>query len=220
MFNKHLKEFLSTPVEKRRQMKFGVKRGLYNKPRGEFTCDELVLWAKSNNVRTVAQLKKNRGFGDPNLNSFVKAFGSWSEFKKVAFGSKPEEEVGGKTPADPLYILKLMVANNICTAEQYRKLRCHRPDIVPSINQVYGQFGRWTTATYWADRLSVTKTAEKYIRMRDRLGRWPTPTECKQARIDIAKLVSIHDGSKKALDAFLEKMERLDEERRTSPGTV
>lgn len=202
-----LDELRKMPPEQRSKLNLFKKRGSYNTTKEEYLNRNRILeWAKEKGVRSQRQVRKQRGPGEPSVEVIIKAFGSWNNFlSEIGIERKKEE----KPPSDFDYIANVIVQFGLFDADDYRNARKKRPDVIPSMYMVMKQFGTWKNASLIAARVSVQYRVDEYIKLKNRYGRWPTPTECRNARINIEPLVDIH-GSKRALDAFLDKAQKVD----------
>ncbi len=208
MKNHFVEEYLSMPAEKRRRLRIGVQRGSYNKPAGPFTRDYIIDWAKNNNITTRDKLNKIRKQGDPNYNLICKEFGNWNLFKQEVIG-KPNFEIYEKPRTDARYLLQLVVQFNAWSRDSYRECHHKRPDIFPSEMYIRREFGTWKNLKKLANDYSTECMLKKYMLLRKKYGKWPTPSECTRERIDLRLLVTIFH-SKKKLEDFLENMEKAD----------
>lgn len=207
MKDRFLDELRKMPPEQRRQLDLFKKRGKYNVTDKKYLNRERILeWAKERGVSSQPQVRKLRQAGEPTVEVIEKVFGSWRNFLSEIGIERKEEE---KPPADFDYIANVIVQFGLFDAEKYRAARKKRPDVIPSMNQVLKQFGTWTNASAIAARISMQYRIDEYLKLKKRYGRWPTPTECRNAKINIEPLVNIH-GSKRALDAFLDKAQKAD----------
>jgi hypothetical protein len=79
---------------------------------------------------------------------------------------------------------------------------------LPSYYSVTKEFGSWEIAKEMATMMSIRKTLQAYMELKNRLGRIPTLEECKMARILIDSAIEMY-GSKKGLDDFVKSLESI-----------
>jgi len=213
-------EIFAMSPEQRRRLRLDFKKGSYNKPRKKFADDELIEWATSRGVKSMRQLDRAREQGDPNRHNFERAFGSWENFKRIAYPEDYKPNLLNTIPKDAKYMAQLLIQYNVWTAEKYRRARKAYPEIFPSINKVYFNFRGWSDLVIVAKSLSMEKTIDRYLELKNKLGRWPTVAESRERMIELRPLIDIHK-SKKAVDGFLESMERkANANGREGSGTV
>lgn len=185
------------------------KKGRYNKVKKKFfDRDYLLEWAKSKGIKDKNDVMKKRQIGEPSVNTFEKVFGSWEDYLSE-IGIKEEKNERIKAPENMNYIINLIIELGIYTAEEYRQARKKRPDIVPTLHRLKQEFGSWNNAFVIASRVSLKRTVDDYVKLRKKLKKWPSITDCRKEKIDLKRIVKIH-GTKKNLDSFLEKAEEYE----------
>jgi len=189
---KTLEEFLSLSPEARRKVRVRRKpRGPYMK-RPKRTKDELVAYLKTNNIRSVRQLRRLRKPTDPSLYDFTKAFGSpaWSKAKERAFG-KPMPFSLPKRP-EPTYIINSIAEFDLWRRSDYEKKRAAHPDILYSPYWIRVLYGTWDKAKWGAEQISIKGCLSRWLSLCRRLGRAPTLGELDEAGISLEPLRRVH----------------------------
>jgi len=217
-----LQAVLDMPPERRRRIRRRSKCKVkpFTLPdKKNYTQQELLQWARERGVSSQRQLLAKRQDGDPNRNSFIRAFGSWSEFKRKLEGKKDDPSQPQPPEATAGYILKNIVDFDLWTVRLYMNARKKNPDTIPSMEKVKYHFGVWSNACYYASLMSAEIHVERYRQFKREKGRYPTVPECRRDLIDIGLLTQIH-GSKRSLDAHLDQLEQMNEDRKRSKGKV
>jgi hypothetical protein len=195
-------ELLELPANKLKAWSSGRKgRGTYQRrTRPKFTKEQLAEYLKENNFRRRDELTRGRKEGDPTHHDYRKEYGSWR--------NAIEEIFNVHIIADRIYVLKAIVEFNLWRVRDYKSIRKKRPDILPSYYSVTKEFGSWEIAKEMATMMSIRKTLQAYMELKNRLGRIPTLEECKMARILIDSAIEMY-GSKKGLDDFVKSLESI-----------
>jgi hypothetical protein len=132
---------------------------------------------------------------------YVKEYGTWTQAMKTIW-----HDIG--PVFDRQYIVQAVVTFNLWTRDAYLKKRAERPDILPSVNVVYKEFGSWTIMKEIAAGISLKETLASYLELKKRLGRQPTMDDCRRAGLIMEKAIELY-GGKKGLDKFVETMEKV-----------
>jgi len=198
-------DIFNLPDGKRRRFRFVPKRrGKYRKvDRPKRTRDELVAYLRDNNVRSTRRLERCRRDGDPTLSDYRLAFDKWSEAIALAFG-RTEKIIPSQ---DPEYMAKLLVQFKITTIDRYMEVHRLRPDIVPSYWVVRCKWGGFKGLKFLLRRYSLVAIFDSYLSLRRRLGRCPTPDECRAHGIILDKALELF-SSKREFDEFLGRLEK------------
>lgn len=209
----NLDEFLKMSLEQRRKARIRPRpRGPY-KRRPERTPDELIEHLKTNNIRSVRQLRATRKPDDPNVHDVEKAFGSWQAAKESAFG-KAEPFSLPKRP-DPMYIVKTVTQFGLWSRDAYLAAHRRLPDSIYSTYWIRRLFGSWDKLRWAAEQTDIRACLERWMALRRRLGRSPTMAEVHQAGVSLEPLMRIH-GTRAATTEFLNRLGQLADERETA----
>lgn len=170
-----------------------------------FTRDELITYLKVNNIKSLSQLRKKRVPNkDPNFCHYRVEFKKWSEALRIAFPS--EFAIQEKPPDTADYILKVMLQFKAFSVLDFKALRRKMPDIVPSYWAIIRAFGSFKLALYTVQRHSLKEMAERYLSLKQKLGKIPTFEECKEQDIDLTRLLRVFK-KKSSLDEFMDKFD-------------
>ena len=201
--NRFIEEYLKRPWRSKRHSNFNSYRGKYKlSRRDDWTKEELIEYAKENDIKTTRQLLAKREDGFPSLYYFIKVFGSWANFLLEAYNFDCHKKK--RNPHDdPHYIVKVVVSFNLYTYRKYLKARRKRPDIIPSYGFVLKHFKRWRTLKYIASRCGLKNQLKLYVDFRKKKGKWPNKTQCRKLRVDINTLIEFY-GSKEGMEDLLD----------------
>ena len=199
--------FIKLSAQQKKFCRRGYKgRGTYEK-RPERSREELLNYLREKQVRSSRDLISKRQPGEPAVYDYAKAFGSWRAAMETAFGKKIDILAAEITPD---YLIKCVLGFNLWTYEQYVNARRLRPEVIPSFAQVRKLFGSYSNLKYYAQRNSLRDVLQKYLDLRDQLGRWPTRQQCRRAGLDISRPIE-HFGSRRKMNDFLRRaIEMLD----------
>ena len=199
-----LEEFLKRPPERRVRLPLEPRgRGKYER-RSHLSQHELVEYLRSQRVKSVRDLHRRRQPGEPTASDCIKAFGSWEAAKKAAFGRQPFDD---PPPADPEYLIKVLVGFRLWRYSAYVQARRNRPDIVPSLRQVRKQFGTFSNLRHYAERRSTERTLIRLLSLREQLGHWPSAEERREADIDLRHAIRCF-GSRREMYDFADTLFR------------
>jgi hypothetical protein len=203
---KSLDRILAMSDEQRRRLRLycRARRRKEYECRLHFTRDELMDYLRKNDFRTRQKLEHGRKKGDPRLCDYLGEFGSWGKAVCQVFGKKEMPR------SDAEYLIKTVVQFNLWTPAKYMEAHRLRPDIVPSKRQVNKRWGGFKNMFVYAKRYSLGATMEQYLKLRRRLGRSPTNTECDTYGVKLNKAISIFK-SKKRFDSFVKDMETMED---------
>ena len=220
--HRNIDVYLEMPPEERRRLRFNIRRkkgkkrtAPYRKrilSNDDYTPEEVVDWVRDNNIRTWRELEGARKEGDPSTYRICELFGSWRSLRDLIWGGPRDRKKDPFAPGtDAEYIVKVIASFELWTWRKYKEARKRRPDIVPSECHVIHHFGRWSLAIYFAEKILAKGVIQSCMRFKKRNDRWPRISDCKNEGIDIGLLITIH-GTKRKLDAFLDSMERIENE--------
>ena len=198
-----LDDIIKMPAEKRRRLNLGRKKRTNKRcPRRRRSRDELIAYLRQNDIRSTRQLDARRQEGDPTVYDYRKEFGKWSQAVLVTFGP-PLPSIGR---FDAKYMADAVIEFGLWTQLSYRAVRKLRPDIIPSINFVYSEWGKWSNLTAYAKEVSMKAVLNSYLSFWRRLGRTPTVAECDEEGIKLETPIK-HFGSKRKMDRLLSDLE-------------
>jgi hypothetical protein len=199
-----LDDIIKMPAARRRKLNLSKKtKKEYNKyPRKKRSREELIAYLRINEIRYSRKLEAVRQEGDPNVYDYRKEFGSWANATLAANGP-PSPSIGR---FDAEYMAKAVIEFDLWTQAKYRAARQRSPDIIPSINFVYKEWGKWSNLTAYAREVSMKKVLNSYMAFWRRLGRVPTIKECEEEVINLEKPIK-HFGSKREMDKLLSELE-------------
>jgi len=204
-----LKDITNLPDNEILRIRKGKRRGSYKRhPRPCFSREHLIEYLQDNGFRTVRQIRRERGEGEPTSDDYVKEFGSWSRARDIVFGA-PEPE----PDFDVEYMLKGIIEFDLWTWRKYIKTQKKRPDIFPSIYRVRKRWGSFSNMIYLARKMSITQTLNAYVRLWRKCGHTPTLKECDSAGVDVSAVIKFFEG-KRAMDDYVSRMEELHENKR------
>jgi hypothetical protein len=161
----------------------------------------LAAYIRENNFQSKRQLLSGRTGDDPMPYDYVKVYGSWSNAMKEIWHDV-------KSKFDREYIVRAIIEFGLWTRAAYMKKRAERPDILPSVNVVYKEFGTWGVMKEIAAGISLKATLASYLELKKRIGRTPTTADCRRAGIILDKAKKLY-GGKRGLDKFVETMEKM-----------
>lgn len=128
----------------------------------------------------------------PNLKRVYARYGSWENFKKEIFGNfdifKLNEE----------QIIRLVAFYNIETLKMYKKIRKIDKNL-PGYYVVLKRFGGFRFLLRLARGVKIESIIERYIVLKEKLGRVPTITECNKSGVEYSRGVDIMGNEKKFL---------------------
>ena len=208
MISKFVKKLINASPEKVRDVNFKKKRKPYASA-DSYSEDELIEFLIRRSIRTMGQLKKARG-RKPTVYIFRKIFGSWNNAIKAAFG-EDSINIIGEPPSDLGYIIKLINDYNIKEVMEYIALRKKKPDIFPSSYHLY-KFGGFIKIKKISELYTVGDHLEEYAKLKRKLGRIPTPKECRKDHVAIDELVKYFETRRK-LNDFIDGVERASNEK-------
>jgi len=208
MISKFVKRLMNASPEEIRSIDFKKHKKIYASA-DNYSEEELIDFLVRRDIRTTGQLKKAKG-RKPTLYIFKKVFGSWNNAKRAAFGEEPKKVIGDP-PTDLGYIIKIIHEYNIKEVMEYIKLRKKKPDIVPSSYHLY-KFGGFTKVKKISELYTVGDHLEEYAKFKRRLGRIPSPKECREQHIAIDELLE-YFVSKRKLNDFIDGVERASDEK-------
>lgn len=182
--------------QKKRKLKRRERR-THGRP--ERTKEQLSEYLKKSNFRTRDQLRAGRQEGDPMDSDYGKAYGTWT---------KAVEEIFGVKLFDRRYVIKSIIEFNLWKREDYRKARSKRPDVFLSEKVIINNFGSWKALRKMASAVSLRKTIEQYIALKERIGKRPTQQMCHDEGVILESAIKVY-GSKKEFDKFIESLEEM-----------
>ena len=195
-----VRRMMEMSPRQRRKSKFGRKRGPYRKRDQRLSRQELLSHLTDNDIRSLNSLRNAGGSDAPTRYDYVREFGSWSEAKRIAFGQSAS--ANEEPPCDPAYMAKLLIEFDAWKVRDYIAKRKQRPDIFPSYKRVRKMYGRFSDMVYFARRYSFAQKLLLFMRLRMRLGRWPTTRECRAENIDIKPVIDFY-GSRERMIRFM-----------------
>jgi len=194
-------DYLEMPDYKRRQLRLQKKIRHYEKhDRPELSPEDLLKYLRDHKIRSSKVLEKTRAPTDPNTNDFRKAFGSWSEAVRKAFGS------GIAFDVDKDYILKSVPQFNLWSVKRFREARKVDPVSVPSWRSIRKNWGTYKNLIECARRQNLKLLLYEYLKLKRKLGHIPSLEELREANIRMDEAILFY-GSKKQMDEFVVTME-------------
>ena len=192
-----LDDIIKMPAEKRRKLNLGrkTKRKYRRHQRANRCREELIAYLRINGISTSRHLESHRSEGEPNVYDYRKEFGSWQKAILEAHGH-PLPTIG---KFDAKYMAKAVIEFDLWTQAKYLEARKRSPEIIPSINFVYREWGKWSNLTSYAREYSMRKVLDLYMALWRRIGKTPTVKDCNEEGISLESPI-LHFGSKREMD--------------------
>lgn len=194
-----LKDVISlTAAQRKRLRSWGKVRKLGPRvERKAFSRDELLDYLKQGGIRSSRVLEQKRSSFDPTVFDYRKTFGSWRKAVEEAFGTNPL-----RPNIDTKYVLRAVPYFNAWTWRRYVEARKVHPDILPSVNFIRHEFGKFSEFIACARGLSLEQTMESYRAVWRKLGHRPTIEECRLQGVRIEFAIEFFRG-KAGLDKLI-----------------
>lgn len=163
--------------------------------------EELLEYLVRNGIKTTRALTRQRQTDDPTVGDYrrKKAFGSWSEAVKAAFGPPPPFS---KPIPTPEYILNCMLQMRLHTRAAWEQARRQNPTITPSRYWITRLYGSFDNLKFAAEKRSGEMVMRRVLLLARRLGRPPSLGECQANGIDTRPAVFVCGGKQGMLDVI------------------
>jgi len=172
----------------KRRINFQKKKNL---PAKKLTIEELISVLRrvgGTNRISEKDYNKKRDKGDPNSLTFHRRFGSWNMACEVIWGKLPIEMMPQEY--DELYFVKLVNEYDIRSIQQYDEKRKKYPELFPSKKRVTNLFKNFTNLFAAAKKYSLDKQILECLKLKNRLGRFPTIQEYSLNGVNMTMLLS------------------------------
>jgi hypothetical protein len=195
--------------DRRRMNPFGkrtARRKKCSEPRQKripLSRKEMIAYLRDNGIKSAPQLAKalaKNGDSGPTYYDFKKEFGLWENVRLEAWGDI--SVIGAAPMDDPAYQLRVILDYGLYSAPAYRAARSKMPHVVPSFKKLLTHWGKFSTATEAALRMTAKGQVTAFLRLRDQLGRMPDERDCTLAYIDYSSVVGVF-GSISSLNKFV-----------------
>jgi len=200
-----LDDFLRMSAANRRKVRVRrTRRGPYMQ-RPKRTPEELLAYLKTNHIKSVRQLQKNRKPDEPNLYDITKAHGSFSAAKEQAFGKPLPFDLPLRP--DPTYLINTVSEFSLFTRDHYQAARRKSPAIVPSLYWVRLLFGSWDKLRWASEQVDLKACINRWLALRRHLGRSPSMVEVENAGMSLEPVKTLYP-TRGELNAFLHDLAR------------
>lgn len=200
-----VEDFLSKPLHIRQQIelcKTGIPKKYnhgHNKPT-KWNKEQIKDFLKSNYILTCTKLRainRTENYG-PSMRQIENIFGTWTNCKNETYELKNIE-------LDEKKILEFLVANKVLTSTQYLNFYKLNKTFLPSLKVLGKHFGRWSNIKRIIQGLLIESILERYIKLKIKIGGFPTKKECKANGIELEVLASFLSNTE--LIELVSKME-------------
>ena len=195
---------MSTPTRRKALPEEWDERYMKLPPRGRKLAAS-KLWRKHPRVQrrphTEDEIKemvlKNRILTFKSLMDFIRAnpdaphwreikryFGTWNNLKQQALG------IGPKKARDDEEILRVLIENHVWTVSQLVKCKKKEPRLFVSYKTIRKRFGNWDIVKKLLMARTKASIIERYLLLKDELGRFPTLKECGERRVEVRNLMN------------------------------
>ena len=199
-------DIIKLPPKIRRRLRlWGPKRKYRKEKRRSYSSDELSDYLRRHDIRSSRLLMARRKRGDPTVDDFRKAFGSWRNAVEAAFGKAPFQP-----DIDEMYVVKAAVMYDIRTYRDYLKMRKAHPDVLPSVQFVRSRFSSVREFLAFVRWVSLKQTVDGYMSLWRKLGRRPLVDDCTTAGLHLELPMKFFQG-KASFDDFVEGLHKTQE---------
>ena len=177
-------KFLRLPhARRKRVLQNGSTRLRRTFTRHEWVREEVESFLITNRILSIRHLRQHRASHPdcPTELAIVQLFGSWTLAKKAVF----PELFTGKTLQTPEQLVVLVGRVPVTSWREYQRQRRANPGLFPSCHTMQKWFGSWHNLKRLACARQWTNVMDRYIILKQQLGRWPTNRECEDAGVEI-----------------------------------